>query len=461
MLEKTDRRRLDRQENFVQEKGRDEGKAALQPAGSRKVLHFDSRLKPQEADADEKISIALQEKIISFLYDLAQRPDKFIENLMHLLHKHFNFKNAWFLYPINIYDLKNTYASGEFYTDCMGYYITDGIVKVAPKHKSDRFPPANLLSHDSMPAEFHDKIVIVSSEPPKKHIMQKECDYFHDFSNQCSFKFFATMKLAFPENTYLGRITFAKTDAEGDFTDDERYILNKIAGHISHSYYFAIDYYYKVEKIKLFYMLNSHLHTGLIAVNSKLQVFCANKISYQYCYDILIHNKIPIPKDSNNKKIMQQILVNMLSDNITSVLNEGYTKFICSKYVYTLNGVSCVMQDYKNDLTPYYFFYIEREKNNDDTIFKMFSNKYNLSSRELEILTMLDRGSNAKTISAELYISRHTVKTHIANIFRKVNVGCRAALLHMLRNDKQDDLLDCTDGDIPHANFRTERRKRR
>jgi DNA-binding NarL/FixJ family response regulator len=97
------------------------------------------------------------------------------------------------------------------------------------------------------------------------------------------------------------------------------------------------------------------------------------------------------------------------------------------------------MQDYKNDLIPYHFFYITRGNNREATIFERFAQKYNLSSRELEILAMLDAGSNAKTISAELYISHHTVKTHIANIFRKVNVCCRAELLHKLRHDRQDE----------------------
>jgi DNA-binding NarL/FixJ family response regulator len=97
------------------------------------------------------------------------------------------------------------------------------------------------------------------------------------------------------------------------------------------------------------------------------------------------------------------------------------------------------MQDYKNDLIPYHFFYITKTNNNDATIFEKFAQKYNLSSRELAILTMLDCGSNTKTISTELYISYHTVKTHIANIFRKVNVCSRAALLHKLRHEKHDD----------------------
>ncbi|MDR2077186.1 MAG: helix-turn-helix transcriptional regulator [Desulfovibrio sp.] len=439
MLEKVDHRGADCRESIGKEESRVVKKAAQRPVSPRKARCSGSWPASPEANADEGISVALQEKIINFLYDLTQRPDKFVENLMRLLHEHFQFRNTVFLYPGNACDLRDSYLSAKFFTDCVDHYVENGVVKVASKQKDNLYFPVSPLRHERLPAEFRDRNVIFSSDLPHESVLREEYDDIRSLFSQQAFTFFATMKLAFPGDTYLARIFFAKTDAEGDFTHKERHILQTIAKHIAYNYHFAIDYYYKVEKIKLFDKLNSYLSTGLIAVNSKLQVFCANKVSYEYCIDILDYNKVHIAKSSTNRVMLQQMLIDMISDNITSVLNEGSTKFICTEYVYIIKGVSCIVQDYKNDLIPYHFFYITRKDNNGSTNFEMFAHKYNLSCRELEILTMLDCGSNVKEISAELYISRHTVKTHISNIFRKVNVGCRAALLHKLRHDKQDD----------------------
>jgi DNA-binding NarL/FixJ family response regulator len=52
-------------------------------------------------------------------------------------------------------------------------------------------------------------------------------------------------------------------------------------------------------------------------------------------------------------------------------------------------------------------------------------NEAGLSSRELEILALISIGSNNCEIADKLYISPHTVKTHLYHIFKKINVPSR------------------------------------
>jgi len=53
-----------------------------------------------------------------------------------------------------------------------------------------------------------------------------------------------------------------------------------------------------------------------------------------------------------------------------------------------------------------------------------------LSDRETEILKMLSLGLNYKDVAEDLFLSPHTVKTHIKNIYSKLHVKNRAEAIY-------------------------------
>ncbi|MBE9511525.1 MAG: helix-turn-helix transcriptional regulator [Bacteroidetes bacterium] len=62
--------------------------------------------------------------------------------------------------------------------------------------------------------------------------------------------------------------------------------------------------------------------------------------------------------------------------------------------------------------------------------------KYNISAREQEIIQFLINGKGNNEIKEELFISYHTVKNHLSNIYRKLNVKNRHELVHLFMKSR-------------------------
>ncbi|MEM9835428.1 MAG: response regulator transcription factor [Bacteroidota bacterium] len=53
-----------------------------------------------------------------------------------------------------------------------------------------------------------------------------------------------------------------------------------------------------------------------------------------------------------------------------------------------------------------------------------------LSGRETEVLRLLSKGMNYREVAKELFLSPHTVKSHIKNIYAKLHVNSRAEAIY-------------------------------
>ncbi len=73
-------------------------------------------------------------------------------------------------------------------------------------------------------------------------------------------------------------------------------------------------------------------------------------------------------------------------------------------------------------------------------IFERITEEYNLSARELDIFKLILQGKNNKQIEKELFISYHTVKNHVYNIFQKTRVHNRYELISLYGTKK--DIAD-------------------
>jgi len=64
--------------------------------------------------------------------------------------------------------------------------------------------------------------------------------------------------------------------------------------------------------------------------------------------------------------------------------------------------------------------------------FREVAERYQLSKREIEVVRMICEGCTNREIGEKLYISEHTVKDHIKNTMRKMEVASRNELVAVL-----------------------------
>jgi DNA-binding CsgD family transcriptional regulator len=88
-------------------------------------------------------------------------------------------------------------------------------------------------------------------------------------------------------------------------------------------------------------------------------------------------------------------------------------------------------------LSAYLYYFISRRYiltyEQAQTVNAQILKQYGISERESEIIELLIEGLSNQQIAKELYISLNTVKTHIKNIYAKVEVNNRLQLFSLLK----------------------------
>jgi len=76
---------------------------------------------------------------------------------------------------------------------------------------------------------------------------------------------------------------------------------------------------------------------------------------------------------------------------------------------------------------------IEETKKNKTNLLQMAIERYQITSREEEIILLVSKGFRHKEISQRLFISEATVKRHLSNIFQKLGVQSSIDALNKLQ----------------------------
>ena len=109
----------------------------------------------------------------------------------------------------------------------------------------------------------------------------------------------------------------------------------------------------------------------------------------------------------------------------TSVTISNQNDFLYSSIPYALYGIFLIV---------FFLRYPLRAPLEVDDLSEAFVSRYGITDREREIILKVIQGKSNADIAGELFISLGTVKTHLHNIYRKIEVDSRYDLLARVRS---------------------------
>lgn len=223
----------------------------------------------------------------------------------------------------------------------------------------------------------------------------------------------------------IGCIGILRSEVDGEFSDEDIALLRILGFYVTE----LIHKHFTISKIKeerdFLLSLSNHSPTGIIACNKNdpYTVVYMNNSALRYMKDF----SHPFELQMDGVKFIRQYI---LQDS--SYEEFGVTKKVLSatNKPYFITAASHQVTEHSSS---YIYVYIIPQ-----TEYKPTKNqismeaKQNLTDRQLEVINCVLLGKSNEEIAKELFISISTVKTHLNNIYKELNVANRLSLYSKL-----------------------------
>jgi DNA-binding CsgD family transcriptional regulator len=321
-------------------------------------------------------------------------------------------------------ELYQGYPMCFFLTDNNNQYINPVSINISSeimKSYQEYYFKTDIFHTQSLPQNLLDKQILhITDIMPINRF--EETEFYHGALKTLGVYDEIALQLHF-KNKLLGVIGIMKPKGYGNFTDKEK----QYAALVRKTVIPRLNEY--LERLKIQHENNMVLAfakeapIGMILFDSQFKAIQYNRIAKQYVNEIC---------GSDNEKKVNEILLKILSDKL--YFNEMGFNTMQQVFInnYSFKIVPFVIPDLVSKFSTFYTVYILKNEENQTIDYEKLKSCYGLTNRECEMINLLFQGHTNNKIAEELYISSHTVKTHIQNIFKKFNVSSRAELMHLI-----------------------------
>lgn len=220
-------------------------------------------------------------------------------------------------------------------------------------------------------------------------------------------------------------VSIFKAKNKEKFTPKELELLSQIGKVFYESLNLYRKYTSQADKIFLTSRLFGLTSFGFLILNKNKSVVNYNEtfINYASCLSIKLNLNEIVYDLINLVESTNQITIDKLKMNSIIKIND----FLITVFPPQIN-----QNEY---IETFYCFTIRKieEGRQENDINNLLIEEYTLTKRESEIISLLVDGASNLQISETLYISVSTVKSHVRNIFNKLNVSTRSEAIRKIR----------------------------
>lgn len=337
-------------------------------------------------------------KLVEFFYKASKNKYNFRENILELFSNIFGYKHVTFW----LVD-KDGKLSQPRYVN-----VSDNIMQ-AWEDKYYRFDP---FETKNLPKCYRRQCVVELADLVNKTDYFNENLYYKDILRNYGYVHKMILRLQ-DKDKLIGGMSFLRTESEKSFDNNDKKIISYVGQYLSNLLIeqLRIDNS-EAEKQALLEFANLS-NDGLIVANE----------SNQICF---INQKAKIFYDQLLKERYVSSMYNLIM--LGRVIDEK-SKDVDFLSYYELGNYSIYTRVKRFLQEKFYIIMISpKEKYQISKGFKVKADDV-LSKREVEVLHCVLRGMSNAEISQELFVSLSTIKVHLYNIFKKLDVPNRASLI--------------------------------
>ncbi|MEH7495464.1 response regulator transcription factor [Neobacillus niacini] len=341
------------------------------------------------------------EKVLDFLSMLQENNQHYSDRVINALKSVFNF------YHTALFVKENSER----------YPLSHNLPKNVIEDYSSYFYKIDIFN---IPILQQRKVVSIDDVMPYDQYLNTE--YYQSFKRKYGFNYTVNVPINIGENT-IGGIGIHRTKDEGDFTLADKLILANAAKFIAA----GLDQSFKHNQLQMFNRTFIQsielLPSGFILLDQKFSLLYYNSLAQEFC------------KDTSNKSIQGPVkaVVDMVISKCSMPILESGESYKLGRYHYRISPIPVPLA--KDSLVAtMYCIYIDEEKEPFENSLKIAKDLFGLSKRETEIVRLIAEGYSNVELADLLFLSINTVKSHINNIFNKLDVNKRTAIVHRINS---------------------------
>lgn len=373
-----------------------------------------------------------QKATLDFALDLAQEGENFPKKILGLLDKHFGFRRSIF-FPHSA-SLSATGPSKR--GTALSHYITYGMSYGPMYDYKDHVHKEDIFHYSRLPAALKHRHVLFTDDLLS----------FSDFEKTPFGSYMMAMDMYYQACLYLyagdrviASIALLRAQNERRFDEDERALLDYLAHLIESNYQNFLSQSSESRFLDAFHLFFQEMKMGAVILNQDLTVVHANptarEISHLFWEHFRNHQNHFLRSNYRGEEQHREVqtMVNELSEKLTSSggLGNGSLTLSSISGEITFFHTSFLATNATGAIQTWHILTLV---NKPKELPQRMGHPYNsLTQQERRIAYFLAGGMKNEQIAEELHISIYTVRTHIANIYKKFEVGNKIDLLMCLQ----------------------------